>query len=372
MASAFMSQELTEDRSYYARGRETFIRLSLLALMGVSCALLMRPFLKLILCGIIIAIGIYPAHRLLTKVMGGRAKLSAALCTGVLLVGVILPCVLMAGTLVQGVQTVTRQLQAGRLNLPPPPPSLDKLPIAGAPLHEFWNLCSTNITEAVKRFSPQIQARIPALLSMSAGVGGIIVQFLIAIVLGGYLLATSEANGRLAERVFLRIFGDQGPDFKDLVASTIRTVTNGILGVAVVQTLFASLGFWVVGLPGAGLWALLFLVASVLQVGTLVLVPAAIYAFAAYSTGKAAIFLVWCIVVGLMDNVLKPILLGRGGKVPMAVIFLGVLGGFMVMNSILGLFVGAIVLSVGYKLFIAWLNAGVPDGSLHDDLSEAH
>ena len=173
-------------------------------------------------------------------------------------------------------------------------------------------------------------------------------------------MATSEGCSRFADRLFARIFGDLGTEFKELVVGTIRSVTNGILGVAVIQTLCASLGFWFAGLPGAGLWAIIFLIAAVLQIGMVVLIPAVLIGFATFSTTHAAIFLVWCIVVGLMDNVLKPILLGRGSKVPMIVIFIGVLGGFMVMN-IIGLFVGAIVLSVGYKLFMAWLDSvGVP------------
>jgi predicted PurR-regulated permease PerM len=363
-----VSQMLTsfsKDSAYFARGREIFIRLSLLALMGISCVLILRPFLNLILCGTIIAIGMFPAYRMLTRALGGRAKLAAALCSVLLLVLLIVPCVMMAGTLAAGIQSLTRQLQAGRLNLPPPPASLDKLPFLGPRLEELWTLASTNVQEVIKSFSPQIEKSLPTILSASAGFGGTIIQFLIAVILAGYLLATSEANDRFAERVFVRIFGDQGQEFKELVASTIRTVTNGILGVAVIQTLFASLGFWLAGLPGAGLWAIIFLVLSVLQVGGLVLIPAVLYGFAAFSTTRAVIFLIWCIIVGLMDNVLKPILLGRGGKVPMGVIFLGVLGGFIAMNSIIGLFVGAIVLSVGYKLFMAWL-----DGDVHDVLAE--
>jgi predicted PurR-regulated permease PerM len=210
------------------------------------------------------------------------------------------------------------------------------------------------------RFAPQIKKSIPVVISASAGIGGAIIVFLLAIILAGYFLATSEAHGRFASRVFVRIFGDKGVEFRDLVLSTIRTVATGILGVAVIQTIFASLGFWIVGLPGAGLWALLFLIASVLQVGFVALLPAVLYGFAAFSMTRAVIFMVWCLIVGLMDNVLKPILLSRGAKVPMPVIFLGVLGGFMFMNSIIGLFVGAIVLSVGYKLFMAWLDSGVP------------
>ena len=107
-------------------------------------------------------------------------------------------------------------------------------------------------------------------------------------------------------------------------------------------------------MPGAGLWTLLFFIAAVLQFGVVVLVPAAIYGFAITSTTSAIIFIVWCIFVGLIDNVLKPLLLGRGSQVPTLVIFLGVIGGFVAMG-IIGLFVGAIILSVGYKLFLAWL-----------------
>jgi predicted PurR-regulated permease PerM len=348
-----------EEKGYFARAREVFIRLSLVTAMAISCFVLMGPFVKLIIAGIIIAIGLYPGYRILAKALKGRTNLAAVLCTLLLLAVMVVPAVLLAGTLVDGIRTLVEQVQAGRLNIPAPPESLDKVPVIGRPLEDFWRLCSTNLSEAVQRLRPLIQERIPAVLSASAGAGAVVLQFLISILLAGYLLATSEAQGRFTDKLFLRIFGDQGPEFKELVSATIRSVTNGILGVAVIQTFCATIGFWFVGLPGTGLWAVIFLVAAVLQVGGLVLIPAVLYAFASFSTLHAIIFLVWCILVGLMDNVLKPILLGRGSKVPMIVIFLGVLGGFIVMK-ILGLFVGAIILSVGYKLFMAWLNYGAP------------
>jgi len=354
-----MSTEfLVEEKSYIARVREVFIRMSLLVIVGVSCFLLLRPFLDLIIAGVIIAIGIYPAYQMLTKVLRGRGKLAAVLCTLLLLVATLAPTTLLAGTLAEGIGNLADQLNAGQLKIPPPPPTLDKLPIVGMKLKELWNLSSVDLSETASRFAPQIRERIPALLSASVGIGGVLLRFLIAILLAGFLLATSAQRIRFADRLFGRIFDDQGPEFEQLIASTIRSVTNGILGVAVIQSLFASLGFWIIGLPGAGLWAVVFLVASVLQVGGVALVPAVLYAFATQSTSHAVMFLIWCIIVGLMDNVLKPILLGRGSKVPMAVIFLGVLGGFITMH-IIGLFVGAIVLSVGYKLLIAWLDTGI-------------
>jgi predicted PurR-regulated permease PerM len=369
MVSSTAFHSLTEQKSYYARGRETFIRLSLLALMGVSCVLILLPFLKIIICGMILAIAIYPAHQGLTKLLSGRSSMAAVLCSILLLAVVVVPCILMAGTLADGIEAVIAQVQAGHAHIPPPPPGLAKVPVLGPRLADFWNQCSNDASVLVMRFRPQIQKAIPTMLSASAGIGAAILQFLLAILLAGFLLATSNANERFADKVFIRIFGEHGAEFKDLVNSTIRTVTNGVLGVAAIQTVFAALGFWIVGLPGAGLWALIFLVASILQMGAPVLIPAVLYAFAAFSTTRAVIFLVWCIFVGLMDNVLKPILLGRSGKVPMIVIFLGVLGGFIAMKSLIGLFVGAVVLSVGYKLFMAWLDS---DTALEVAAEEPH
>lgn len=348
-----------QEKAYIARAREVFIRLSLLLIMGISCFLLLRPFLDLITAGIIIAIGMYPAQQLLTKFLRGRSTLAAVLCAAVLLLAILLPIFLMAETLAHGIGSLAEQVKTGQLKIPPPPPSLDKLPVVGAKLKKMWNFSSVDISDVVRRFAPEIRQRIPTIVSASLGVGGLLLKLLLAILLAGFLLATSDHGIRFADKLFGRIFDDQGPEFEQLVTSTIRSVTNGILGVAVTQCLFASLGFWVVGLPGIGLWALLFLIAAVLQVGVVVLIPAVLYVFATQSTTYAVAFLVWCIFVGLMDNVLKPILLGRGSKVPMAVIFLGVLGGFIMMN-IIGLFVGAIILSVGYRLLMAWLDAGFP------------
>ena len=148
------------------------------------------------------------------------------------------------------------------------------------------------------------------------------------------------------------------PEFEELAGATIRSVTTGIIGVAIIQSCFAALGFLVAGLPGAGLWVVIFIIAAVLQLGGPVLILPVIYMFATASTTKAVIFLVWCLFVGLMDNVLKPLLLGRGVAVPTVIVFLGAIGGFITMGAI-GLFEGAIALSVGYKLFLAWLEGPV-------------
>jgi predicted PurR-regulated permease PerM len=336
------------------RAREVFVRLSLIALMAFTCFVIMKPFVPLVSWGIIIAIGIYPGYQKLSVLLGGRKTLAAVICTLLLIAVMLVPAILLTGTVSRGAQSVARQVQGEGFKVPPPPPSVKEWPVIGKWVSDKWMFASTNLEDLLGKIAPLIQARIPALLSASAKIGATLLQFLISILVAGFLVARDQANARFARQLFHRVFGQRGEEFEELTAATIRSVTNGILGVALIQSVFASAGFWAVGLPGAGIWAALFFVASVLQIGPLVMIPAIVYAFTIATTTHAAIFLGWCMVVGLMDNVLKPLLLGRGSKVPTAVIFLGVIGGFITMG-IIGLFVGAIILSVGYKLFLAWL-----------------
>jgi predicted PurR-regulated permease PerM len=349
-----MSIAEQSNKEYVDRAVEVSINVGLLVLLSAVCFYILRPFLLLVVWGIIIAIAVYPAYRSFARLLGERGTLAAVLLTLLMLSVLIVPCILLTGTLVEGVQSVTGQLKDGTLAIPSPPHNLKNWPLVGAPIAGVWELASSNLTATIEKFAPQIRAAIPKLLAFSAGIGLSVVQFVLAVVVTGILLANAQTGAKVARSFADRIFGTRGAEFEQLAASTIRSVTSGILGVAVIQSFFASIGFLAVGLPGAGLWAFAFLIAAVLQFGALLLIPAVIYAFTITTTTKAVVFLIWCAIVGLMDNVLKPLLLGRGAVVPIAVVFLGAIGGFMSMGLI-GLFVGAIVLSVGYKLVLAWL-----------------
>ena len=134
------------------------------------------------------------------------------------------------------------------------------------------------------------------------------------------------------------------------------SVSNGILGVALIQSILAGLGFMVAGVPAAGLWALLCLILSIAQIGLFpIVIPIIIYLFYTADTFTAVAFLIWSISVGLLDSILKPILLGRGVKTPMAVIFIGAIGGLL-SSGVIGLFIGAVILALGYDLFLLWLS----------------
>jgi predicted PurR-regulated permease PerM len=347
----------TQDRAYLNRALEASIHIGLTALVAAACVLILRPFIPLIAWGIIISVALYPSFCKLQSLLGGRAGLAAMLCTLALLTVLIVPALLLTRSLVDGIQSLAAHAKNETTLIPPPPPGIESWPIVGAPLKNAWDQASKGLPEMVRHFAPQIKAEAIGLLSASAAIGFTVVQLLLSILVAGLLLWNADAAYNLTCSLANRLFGDRGPEFQQLVGATIRSVTLGIIGVAVIQTAFATLGFLVVGLPGAGLWAVVFLFAAVLQVGIFVLVLAATYVFVTASATKAVIFLIWCIIVGLMDNVLKPLLLGRGVAVPIAVVFLGAIGGFVAMK-IIGLFVGAIIMSVGYKLFLAWLQAG--------------
>jgi len=351
-----IEQSLNKD--YVRRALEVSIHVGLLVLLTAACLLILRPFIPLVVWGIIIAIAVYPAYRRLRSWLGGRGTWAAVLCTLIFLGILIVPVALLTGTLIDGVRTLSTHVREGSLSIPPPPANVRTWPLVGQPLSKVWNMASTNLTGLLKDLTPQIRGLIPGLLHTSADIGLTVLQFVLSILVAGFLLARTSSGVAVTHLLANRLFGDRGPEFEDLAGSTIRSVTNGIIGVAVIQSVLAGIGFLVAGLPGAGLWTLIFLFAAVLQIGALVLIPAVIYMFAIASATKAVIFLVWCIIVGLMDNVLKPLLLGRGVAVPIAVVFLGAIGGFIAMG-IIGLFVGAIILSVGYKLFLAWLEGPV-------------
>jgi predicted PurR-regulated permease PerM len=352
-------QDPAIDKTQVNLALEASIHIGLAILLTAACFLILRPFVLLLSWGIIIAVAAYPSFQKLQKALGGREGLSAVLFTFLLLALLAVPVVLLAGTLAEGIQSLVARFKGGTSIVPPPPIGIENWPIVGAPLKNLWSRASNDLTGAVRSFAPQIKAFIPGVFSASAEVGLSVLQFALSIIVAGVLLANAQTAYEVTYSLCKRIFGEKGPDFQQLMGATIRNVTTGILGVALIQSVLAGIGFLVAGLPGAGLWAVLFLIGAVLQVGALVLVPAVLYMFAISSPTKAMIFLVWCVIVAVIDNFLKPLLLGRGAAVPIAVVFFGAIGGFIALG-LLGLFVGAVVLSIGYKVSLAWLEHGPP------------
>ncbi|PYX39843.1 MAG: AI-2E family transporter, partial [Acidobacteria bacterium] len=273
-----MSDMHRDDR--VSRALEVSVNVGLFSLLAAACFLIVRPFLPLVAWGIIIAIAMHPGFRRIQKLLGGRSRLAAVVCTIFLFALLILPVILLTGSLFEGIQSLAGHLKGGMPVIPPLPPRIASWPIVGARLKDAWELASKNLSALLQQFAPQIRAVVPQILSVSAGIGVSMLQWVLSIALSGVLLANAQRGAKVAHSLANRFFGEKGPEFVELAGATIRSVTVGIIGVAFIQSIFAVIGFLVVGLPGAGLWGMIFLAAAVLQLGVVVLVPALIYVFA--------------------------------------------------------------------------------------------
>ncbi len=353
------SDHLLSNKTLMARTLEITIHVGLVMLLLFWCFRIAQPFIQIFVWGIIIAIAIFPGYRWLNSVLGERKKLAAALVTLFLLVIIVVPCLMFAASLVETTQKLSAGFSEGSLRIPMPPEKIKSWPVIGQTLHNFWGLSSENLTAAVSQIAPHLKALGLWLLNTAAGAGFAMVSFVIAILIAGVLLANGERGVQVAQAIAVRLAGDRGTDFVKLSGATVRSVARGILGVALIQSILAGLGCLVVGVPGAGLWALLVLILAVIQLPTfIILAPIVIYVFYTTSMVPAILFAVWNLLVGGCDSFLKPLLMGRGVDVPMLVVFIGAIGGFL-FNGIIGLFIGAIILSLGFKLFEVWLNEDV-------------
>lgn len=349
------SNNASNDKLFMTKALDATIHVGLVVLLLFYCFQIGRPFIDTIVWGIIIAVAVYPAHRRLQAVLAGRGGLAAVLITVLALVLLIVPTVLLAGSLIETAKQFSAELRDGALNVPPPPESIRTWPAIGEPLYEFWGLASNNLSTALGKMAPQLKAFGSWLLSAAAGTGAGILKFVFAIIISGVLLARANAGSQAANAIAARLADDRGAEFVDLAEATVRSVTRGIVGVALIQSVLAGLGCLVVGVPGAGLWAFLVLLLAVVQLPPiLVLGPIIVYVFYTASTFTAVVFAIWSILVAGCDSFLKPLLMGRGVDVPMLVIFIGAIGGF-IFHGIIGLFIGAIILALGYKLFLAWM-----------------
>ena len=350
------SNQSSNDKLITARALEATIQIGLVVLLLYWCFQIGRPFLQIIVWGIIIAIAIHPVYDRLKSVLGGRGRLAAALITLLALIVLFVPAFMLSESLINTAQEYSAQLDAGTLSVPPPSENVKSWPVIGEPSYKFWNLAANNLGAALSKMTPQLKKFGIPLLSAAAGAGAGILKFVVSIIIAGVLLANDAGGGQAARAIATRLAGERGTAAVELAAATVRSVTLGILGVALIQTFLASLGFLLIGVPGAGLWSLLVLILAIVQLPTiLILGPIIVYVFSTSTTVTAVVFAIWSILVGISDAFLKPLLMGRGVDVPMLIIFIGAIGGFMT-SGIIGLFVGAVILALGYKLFLAWLD----------------
>ncbi len=345
------------DSSEFTRNTiEASVRLVLLLLLAYWCFLLVRPFMVVLLWGVIIAVAIFPVFVKFKALLGGRNKLASTLYTLIVLAILITPTVLVSNSIIDTSSVISERHAAGELDIPPPSESVREWPLVGEDLYAFWALSSENLEKALDRYEPQVKAAGQAIVASAASIGGGILQFVLSIIISGILVANAASAYKITSQIFARLINpQQGQEYADLTRDTIRSVAQGVLGVAAIQTVLSALGMVVMDVPGWGLWAGIILVLAIAQLPPILVLGFVVaYVFSVADTTPAVIFAIYCLIVSGSDGFLKPLFLGRGMNTPMLVILLGAIGG-MILSGIIGLFVGAIILALGYELFMKWL-----------------
>lgn len=339
---------------------EVAISLLLVFFIIAWCIQILLPFLSLILWGAVIAISLHGAYCTLRNRVGGKA---AAVLFGLTGTGIVLiPAALFAESIYGAATQFAQNVNTGSFTISPPPEAVKGWPLVGEKVFAIWTEAAQDFERFLSDFAPQLKDLATFGLSKAAGLGITVLVFLGSTIIATVMLANDKAVAAGMRRLFVRLVGpDAAEEHLALTTATIRSVTMGVLGVAFIQAVAAGLGMVAVGLPGAGIWAVVILVLAIAQLPPLiVLLPAIIYVFSHESTVVASVFAVWSLVVAFGDAFLKPMLLGRGVDVPTLVILLGAIGG-MLTSGLIGLFVGAVVLALGYKLMLLWLSLGETD-----------
>ena len=344
------------------------IRLFVLGFVIAWCSVILRPFVALVLWAAILAIGLFPIFSWLRTRLGGRNKLAAIVITIIGLAIIIGPVSLIATISASNVQTFADKVSEGTLVIPPPPESIASLPLIGESLNSYWQEASVNLDNVISQFKPQLQELTKFLLVLAANTGLNILKFILSMIIAAGFLINAEGIKVGLTHFVTRLNPNQGENFIQLAATTIRNVTRGVIGISLLQTLLVGIGLTVAGIPGAGVLTVICLFLTIIQVGPgIVVLPTLIFAWSSMNTFAALLFTVWMIVATLIDNILKPILMASGLPVPMLVILMGVLGGTLV-HGIVGLFVGPVILSLGYELTKAWINDNSDSRSIKTDV----
>lgn len=337
---------------------EIAIRLGVIFLITAWCFQILAPFVSLIVWGAIISIALYTPYSKLTTKLGGRAKLATTIIVVGGLAVILIPVIGIVGTLIESVTKSANAISAGTVAIPSPSESVQSWPFVGERLYSIWLQASENLGALLAKYPDQLSAIGKKLLGMAAGAGIGVFQFIFSLLIAAVFLNNAEASKNAMLKLANRLTGDHGDKFVSLSTATVRSVAVGVIGIAFIQALLGGLGMVFADVPAAGLLSLIILVFAIAQLPPLiVLAPVIFFVFSDQSTTVAIVFMIWSVIVSMSDVVLKPLFLGRGVDAPMLVILLGAIGG-MITSGIVGLFVGAVVLALGYKLFQNWITQG--------------
>lgn len=336
---------------------DTAIKLLILLFIIGWCIMILLPFGNILLWSFILALAFYPLHQNLSNKMGGKPKLASFIIVISAVAIIFIPAWLLIDSMIPEIKALKANFQPDLLKIPAPTEKVKDWPIIGNKVYDFWLSASNNLEQTILKYQDEIAAvggkLVKGFLSSISG----IIQIFLALIIASVMLVFGGL-GEQMRKFFRKIAGENGDEFADITKKTVANVVKGVLGVAFIVAALHGIIFLLAGIPYAGIWTLLAFILGVLQLPLLfITLPVIIYLFAVKTTTVAIIWTIVVLVAGLSDNFIKPLLLGKGAAVPMLVIFIGVIGGF-IFSGFIGLFTGAIVMSLGYKLLIGWLNSG--------------
>ena len=351
------------ERRLSGRLLDVLIRAGLVFALAVLCYRIFSPFLSLMVWALILAVTLFPIHQKLAHKLGGKQGLAATLLVLAGIVLIVVPTTVLMGSLGDSVHHLVDSVRNHTLQIPAPRPGVAEWPVVGKKIHGVWSRAHTDLPAVVQSMQPKLGDLSRKALGMVASIGGAVLLFLASFIIAGIIMAFGQSGARSTRSIFDRIAGiGRGEEFAKLSTATIRAVAQGVLGVAFIQAIVVGLVMMIAGIPFTGVLALIVLLLGIAQVpALLVTLPVIAYIWVSgdYATVPAVIYSVLLFIAGMLDNVLKPLMLGRGVDAPMPVILLGALGG-MVSSGILGMFVGATLLALGYQIFMGWV-AATPD-----------
>jgi len=355
------------DQQFLSNAMASFIQIGALLVLLAWCFTIVRPFIGVVVWALIIAVAIYPMHLSLTAKLGGREKTSAFILAAIGLAIILGPTWILGDSAVVGLRALATDLNAGTLTIPQPNPDVAGWPVIGEKVYEIWTGAAANLEETLSLYEEQLKALGHFVVGFAIGTIVGVLQFVFATIIGGVLLMQGKGGYQVSRNIMASLVGPQNGDrFTNMSILTVRSVVKGVLGVAVIQAILAALGLALIGVPAAGLWAGAVLVLAIIQLPPiLILGPIAFWVFSVAEPVPATIFLVYSIIVSLSDAFLKPMLLGRGVETPMLVILIGAIGG-AISAGIVGLFIGAVVLALGYELLVAWMAPDAVDPAAAD------
>lgn len=334
---------------------EVAIRLGLVGFLAYWTYVLVRPFIPIVVWSVVLTVAFYPAFNWLAVLFGDRRRLAATLITLLGLFVVIGPATWLGLGMIEGLKAIIDRYLGREFSIPPPSETIKDWPFIGTQLYDYWLLASTNLRSALSYVLPQVKPVGEVLLNAVSSAGTGTLEFLVSVVIAGFLFAPGPRMVASTKMLAHRIDPIHGEEFVKLAGATIRAVSRGVIGVSLLEAAIAGIGMPLAGVPFASVLTLVILILGIVQLGPLlVAAPLVVWSWITLSTGPAIGLTVCMGLAYLVEAVLKPFVLARGLTTPTLVIFVGVVGG-LIAHGIPGLFAGPIILAVAWELATVWI-----------------